>query len=72
MTMDAMKKGQRCRINALPDDTVRSQAVRFGIGEGEIVTCAEVIPAGPVVISKNRQEIAIGRKLAKRILVEAV
>jgi Fe2+ transport system protein FeoA len=72
MTMDGMKKGQRCRISALPDDTIRSQAVRFGIGEGEIVTCTEIIPAGPVVISKNRQEIAIGRRLAKKILVEAV
>ncbi|MCL5057654.1 MAG: ferrous iron transport protein A [Actinobacteria bacterium] len=70
MTMDGMKRGQKFRIVSLPGETVKSQAVRFGIGEGEVVTCAGIIPAGPVVISKNRQEIAIGRGLAGRITVE--
>jgi Fe2+ transport system protein FeoA len=37
-----------------------------------LVTCREVIPMGPVVIARNRQEIAIGRSLARRINVEQV
>ncbi|MEG3070059.1 MAG: hypothetical protein RQM92_03740 [Candidatus Syntrophopropionicum ammoniitolerans] len=28
------------------------------------------MPAGPVVVARNRQEIAIGRRLAKTIEVE--
>ncbi|HHW42316.1 MAG: ferrous iron transport protein A [Thermoanaerobacteraceae bacterium] len=70
MTLDRMKRGQRCRILSIPSEAVRAQALRFGIAEGEMVTCCEVIPAGPVVISKNRQEIAIGRRLARQIEVE--
>ncbi len=70
MTLDRMKRGQRCRILSIPSELVRAQALRFGIAEGEVVTCCEVIPAGPVVISKNRQEIAIGRGLARQIEVE--
>ncbi|MHB8156057.1 MAG: FeoA family protein [Desulfocucumaceae bacterium] len=72
MTMDGLKRGNRCIIIALPGEEIRSQAMRFGIGEGEVVTCSEVIPAGPVVIRKNRQEIAIGRGLAKKIIVERI
>lgn len=72
MTLDRVKKGSRCRIVSIPSESVRAQALRFGIAEGEVVTCAEVIPAGPVVISKNRQEIAIGRRLARQIEVEEV
>ncbi|MGB9802456.1 FeoA family protein [Desulfofundulus sp.] len=70
MTLDRMKRGQRCRILSIPSDLIRAQALRFGIAEGEVVTCSEVIPGGPIVISKNRQEIAIGRRLAREIEVE--
>ncbi|MBE3585775.1 MULTISPECIES: FeoA family protein [Desulfofundulus] len=70
MTLDRIKRGQRCRILSLPSESIRAQALRFGIAEGEIVTCSEVIPGGPVIISKNHQEIAIGRGLARQIEVE--
>ncbi len=44
----------------------------MGIDEGTILTCSEVVPAGPVVVSKNRQELAIGRSLARQINVEVL
>lgn len=69
MTLDRVKKGQSVKILSIDDSLVRSQAIRFGIGEGTIVNCEEVIPAGPVVISRNRQQLALGRKLAGRINV---
>lgn len=72
MTLDRIKSGQVVRIISLPDDMIRAQAMRFGIPEGTLVTCREVIPMGPVVIARNRQEIAIGRKLARLIAVEPV
>ncbi len=70
MTLDKVRRGCLCKILSLPTDHVREQCIRFGICEGETVNCCEIIPAGPVVISKNRQEIAIGRALAKKIEVE--
>lgn len=70
MTLDNVKKGQLVKITSIPDEVTRIKAIRFGISEGEIVTCLEVVPAGPVVVSKNKQEIAIGRSLASYIWVE--
>ncbi|MDK2821375.1 MAG: hypothetical protein PWP31_1340 [Clostridia bacterium] len=73
MTLDMAKEGQRYRIISLPETTsVRAQAIRFGIAEGAIVTCTTVIPGGPIVIAKNRQELAIGRGLAQKITIEAI
>jgi len=71
MTLDQVKRGQRVLIVAIPDETVRAQAIRFGIMAGVEVECAEKVPAGPVVICKGKQEIAIGNKLAQRIEVKA-
>lgn len=67
MTLDRVKRGQFFRINNIPNETIRAQAIRFGIAEGEWLTCEEVVPAGPIVIRKNRQQIALGRQLAKEI-----
>lgn len=69
MTLAQAKRGQRIEIVAIPDPTVRAQAIRFGISAGERVECAEKLPAGPVIIAKGRQEIAVGRRLAESIEV---
>lgn len=71
-TLAGLKRGQRCCIVSLPSEAIRAQALRFGIAEGEIVTCLEKIPAGPVVIARNKQEIAIGRRLAQQIQVREI
>ncbi|MDI6907331.1 MAG: ferrous iron transport protein A [Thermoanaerobacterales bacterium] len=70
MTLDQATRGSVIRVTAIPDPVVRAQAIRFGISEGEILTCAEVIPSGPVVVRKKRQEIALGRRLARQITVD--
>ncbi|MCL6610750.1 MAG: ferrous iron transport protein A [Peptococcaceae bacterium] len=72
MTLDMARRGQKVKIVSLPDEYTRAQAIRFGISEGTVVTCREAVPSGPIVIVKNRQEIAIGRNLARRIAVEPV
>jgi len=72
VTLDMARRGQKVKIVSLPDEFTRAQAIRFGISEGTVVTCREVVPAGPVVIARNRQEIAIGRNLARLIEVEPV
>lgn len=72
MTLDRVKKGQSLKIISIPDKQVRAQAIRFGIAEGEVVNCEEVVPAGPVVIRKNTQLLAMGRGLARQISVQCV
>ncbi|HBT47990.1 MAG TPA: ferrous iron transport protein A [Peptococcaceae bacterium] len=72
MTLDQAKKGHLYRITRLPGKEIRSQAVRFGLWEGALITCKEVIPGGPVIAGRNHQEIAIGRGLARRIHIEPV
>lgn len=70
MTLDQIKRGQRCRIVAIKDGQIREQAIRFGIAEGETVICEEVIRAGPIILRKNLQQIALGRQVACHIIVE--
>lgn len=70
MTLDRAKRGQSIKITSIPDAGVRIQAIRFGLAEGSVVTCEEVIPAGPIVIRSHRQLLALGRGLARRIQVE--
>lgn len=67
MTLDRVQKGQTFKICSIPDERIRSQAIRFGISAGEWLICEEVVPAGPIVVRKNRQQIALGRELAKQI-----
>lgn len=70
MTLDRVKRGQSFTIKAIPDANVRAQAIRLGMAGGSPVVCEEVIPAGPVVIRCNRQLIALGRGLARRINID--
>ncbi len=51
------------------DERARIHALRFGVAEGSKVQCVTAIPAGPIVLRSGRQEIAVGRELAKRIRV---
>lgn len=70
MTLDEVMRGARIKILDIPDQQARAQAIRFGISVGSEVVCIEKIFAGPIVLSRSKQEIAIGRQLAKRIQVE--
>ncbi len=70
MTLDKVKKGQQVIIRSIENDLLRAQATRFGISEGAVVMCQEIVPAGPVIISRAKQEIAIGRNIARSIEVD--
>lgn len=72
MTLDQAIPGQEFTIKAIDDDFIRLQAIRFGIAEGARASCQAVLPGGPVVVRKGKQELAMGRKLAVRIQVELV
>lgn len=68
-TLDCVRKGDKMEIVSVDDGMARVQALRFGMCEGASVECVTKIPAGPLVIKSGRQEIAVGRSLAKRINV---
>ncbi len=70
MTLAQARPGQLLRISQIPDPVVRAQATRFGINEGADVECFEVVPRGPIILRKRRQEIAVGRRLAEKIGIE--
>lgn len=72
MTLDNVTRGQRIRILSIACASVQSQIIRFGLGVGETCVCQESVHKGPVVLRKNRQEIALGRQLASAIEVEIV
>lgn len=68
-SLDCIRKGERIEIVSVNDQHARVQALRFGMAEGACVECVTRVPAGPLVIKSGRQEIAVGRELAKRISV---
>lgn len=68
-TLNKVTKGQKFIIDQLPDDDYKLQLIRFGIAEGEKVTCLDKILGGTIILKKNRLEIALGSELAKRIKV---
>jgi len=72
MTLDQTQPGQVFVIRMIEDQFARLQAIRFGIAEGARATCQTVLPGGPVVVRKGKQEMALGRSLAHRITVELV
>jgi Fe2+ transport system protein FeoA len=71
-TLDKAKRGDCMVVTSVDDVSARMHAIRFGMAEGAKVTCVTRIPAGPIVLRSGRQEIAVGRELAKRISVRHV
>lgn len=51
------------------DDEVTVQALRFGLDAGSIIRVEKNIRGGPVIVSRNQLELAIGREIAKNIIV---
>jgi ferrous iron transport protein A len=72
VTLAKATSGEMVKIHSIPRGLIYTQFVRFGIGEGERVLCVERLPGGPIVLKKNRQEIAVGHKLAEQISVVIV
>lgn len=72
MTLDQVDRGQKLVIRGIGSPEIQTQIIRFGLGVGATAVCQEKLPQGPIVLRKNRQEIAIGRELARSITVEVL
>ena len=68
-TLAALRPGGRAVIEDIECPQARAQALRLGMGEGATVSCITSIPAGPIVLRSGRQEVAVGRGLARRIRI---
>ena len=69
-TLARVPAGSMFRLSCVDDEIVRSQLLRLGLDPGQPLFCDFVVPGGPVVVKRGRQQIAIGRSLAERITVE--
>ncbi|MCB0713945.1 MAG: ferrous iron transport protein A [Ignavibacteriae bacterium] len=69
--LSAARKSWSGEVRGLPTNPeLRSQCIRIGLSVGERFTCIERLPGGTIVVQAHRQEIAIGKNLAKEIDVE--
>jgi Fe2+ transport system protein FeoA len=71
VTLSESKMGQWLLVTGTHGEDMSIQAMRFGIGEGAQIQVQKNIRGGPIIISKNQLEIAIGRQLANCIEVTA-
>ena len=72
MNLEDAPKKLILEIVSINQEKLSEDAMRFGIECGECVQIINKLPGGPIVIQKNQQQIAIGRELAKAILVQVV
>jgi Fe2+ transport system protein FeoA len=67
VTLTEAREGDILVVTGTRGDEVTLQALRFGINEGSEIHVHKKIPGGPVIVSKNQLEIAIGPQLAVNI-----
>ncbi|MDD3150161.1 MAG: FeoA family protein [Candidatus Gastranaerophilales bacterium] len=67
-TLKNIEVGQKACIKDFADSQTQCYSCRFGLAKGQIVTC--IAKPGAIVLKKNHQEIAIGKKLSEKIFIE--
>lgn len=72
MTLDKANIGDLIQIVSIEDKDIRDQAIRLCVYEGSKMKCSEKLPAGPIILQNRKQEVAISRKLAERIIISKV
>ena len=60
------------RIARILDGQTRMQLLRLGISEGSEVVCEQRMPFGPVVLRHRHNRLALGRRIARGIVVAPV
>ena len=70
MNLEDAPKKSTLEIVSISQEKLSEDAMRFGIESGECVQIVSKVPGGPIVIQRNQQQIAIGRELAKAIMVK--
>jgi len=73
-TLAEAKKGEALKVVELRGgQQFRQKLSSIGVRPGKILTVADIMPlCGPVVVTVDGRDIAIGRKMAERIFVKKV
>jgi Fe2+ transport system protein FeoA len=69
LTLADAKEGAKLVVTATVGEEVTIQALRFGIGEGAVISIGKNIAGGPVIVIRSQMELAVGRQLARFIEV---
>jgi ferrous iron transport protein A len=69
MSICELRHGEYATIDAIPDENLRVQLLRFGITSGSKVLCHCKLPFGPIVLKYGGQEIALGREIARKVAI---
>lgn len=69
MTLDEARAGEPVRIVDILLESSRLQAIRLGIVPGAVVTVVQQLSRGPVIIGVGASKIALGRALARSVVV---
>ncbi|MFB6114178.1 MAG: ferrous iron transport protein A [Halodesulfurarchaeum sp.] len=70
-TLDDVSPGQQFRIAGVDDSGLRARLLRLGFMDGP-VTVRNRLRRGPVVVSRNGTDLALGASVAERIEVDEV
>jgi ferrous iron transport protein A len=73
MTLINAPQGKWMRVAALEGGAaLRSRLTQYGLFVGELLRVLRTAPLrGPLLVEVNGREIALGRRVAEKILVEA-
>jgi len=63
--------GNHARFISVEDVSLRAKLIQYGLYPGDLLRVLRLAPlGGPILIEVNDREIALGRVLAQKILVE--
>lgn len=73
MTLLKAPQGQWLKVTALDGGKgLRARLTQYGIFEGDCLRVLRMAPlSGPLLVEVNGREIALGRRVAEKIIVEA-
>lgn len=71
VNLNQVKSGDKFILKFIPT-SIKAELIRMGLCEGDKIECLVKIPAGPVVLIKDLQEIAIGNNYAKEIQITRI
>jgi ferrous iron transport protein A len=73
MTLLNAPQGQWLKVTALAGgENLRARLTQYGLFEGDCLRVLRTAPLhGPLLVEVNGREIALGRRVAEKILVEA-
>lgn len=64
--------GDKVAVVDTGPEEITLQALRFGLDAGSVMRVEKNIRGGPVIICRNQLELAIGREIAKNIIVALI